>query len=109
MNKKTVIIACILLVISIFYYCNNWYGKENFNEDKNLKGTNSLSMLLETEKGSGEYIESNLNSYPISDYVFNSNLSRCENGGTISWDDNSKKVIFSGITSDKCYIYFDKN
>ena len=65
-------------------------------------------MLLETKSGSGKYVESNENTYPTSGYTYNTTLSKCENGGTLSWDDSTKKVIFSGMTSDKCYIYFDK-
>ena len=41
-------------------------------------------------------------------YKFNSELSKCENGSTLSWDDTKKVVIMQGNISDKCYVYFDK-
>ena len=40
-------------------------------------------------------------------YKFNSNLSRCENGSELGWDDTKKTIVFSGNVSDKCYVYFD--
>ena len=27
--------------------------------------------------------------------------------GELLWDDTTKKVVFNGATSDKCYVYFD--
>ena len=41
-------------------------------------------------------------------YILNTELSRCENGSTLNWDDTKKVVIVSGNLSDKCYVYFDK-
>ena len=35
-------------------------------------------------------------------------MSKCENGSTLSWDVENNKVVMSGNTSDKCYVYFDK-
>lgn len=40
-------------------------------------------------------------------YVFNEQLSACENGSTLSWDDENKRVLVEANVSDKCYIYFD--
>ena len=45
--------------------------------------------------------------WPTEGYVFNANLSKCENGGELSWDDENKRVLMSGNVSDKCYVYFD--
>ena len=39
--------------------------------------------------------------------MFNSELSKCENGSTLSWDKTNKMVEFSGNMVDKCYVYFD--
>ena len=39
---------------------------------------------------------------------FNAELSKCENGSTLSWDNTKNVVVFSGNVSDKCYVYFDK-
>lgn len=70
-----------------------------------------IKMLLDyylKPIGSGEYEEADSETYPIEGYVFNSTLSKCENGGKLTWYDATKKVVFIGTTSDKCYIYFDK-
>lgn len=66
-----------------------------------------LSMMLETEAGTGKYEMSSTSSWPTEGYVFNSEISKCENGGTLSWNDESKQVVFNGNITDKCYIYFD--
>ena len=47
------------------------------------------------------------NGWPTDGYVFNTILSKCENGGELSWDDTNKRVLMSGNVSDKCYVYFD--
>ena len=33
--------------------------------------------------------------WPESGYIFNENLSKCENGGILTWDDENKKVFLS--------------
>ena len=71
------------------------------------KNENMLSMMLETEAESGNYEMTTRDSWPTSGYKFNSILSKCENGGEISWDDENKRVLMSGNASDKCYVYFD--
>ena len=70
------------------------------------KNNNTLSMMLENDDGVYEYTTSD--SWPQKGYSFNAELSKCENGGELSWDDVSKKIYMSGNVSDKCYVYFDK-
>lgn len=41
-------------------------------------------------------------------YIFNAELSGCENGSTLAWDDENKRVMLQANVSDKCYVYFDK-
>ena len=74
---------------------------------KQVNNTNMLTMMLETEAGTGNYEEVKLSEWPQDGYIFNESLSRCENGGTLFWDDDAKKVIMKSNTSDKCYVYFD--
>ena len=64
-------------------------------------------MNLEQTAGSGDYKTVTQSSWPTEGYKFNAELSRCENGSTLSWDDTKKAVIVSGNLSDKCYVYFD--
>ena len=66
-----------------------------------------LSIMLESSDGSGNYVMATQNSWPTDGYVFNSELSKCENGSVFSWDDTNKKVLFEGNNIDKCYVYFD--
>ena len=75
---------------------------------KQVNNTNMLTMMLETEAGTGNYEETTASEWPQDGYIFNESLSRCENGGTLSWDDNAKKVIMKANNSDKCYVYFDQ-
>lgn len=71
------------------------------------KSHDTISMMLETAAGSGNYEMTTRDSWPTEGYIFNSTLSKCEHGGELSWDDEDKKVLISSNTSDKCYIYFD--
>ena len=64
-------------------------------------------MNLEQTAGAGDYKTVTQSSWPTEGYKFNAELSRCENGSTLSWDDTKKAVIVSGNLSDKCYVYFD--
>lgn len=80
---------------------------ENSINDYIIK-TNALTMMYETEVGSGEYQISNDNSWPGDEYVFNETLSKCENASKLIWDNAAKKVLLQANTSDKCYVYFDK-
>ena len=64
-------------------------------------------MNLEQTAGAGDYKQVTQSSWPTEGYKFNAELSRCENGSTLSWDDTKKAVIVSGNLSDKCYVYFD--
>lgn len=89
-----------------FYFCkDSKMIDENILSKKNING---LSMMIETSTGSGDYEKTTLSSWPTDGYIFNATLSKCENGGKLSWDDDKKKVIMVGNISDKCYAYFDK-
>ena len=64
-------------------------------------------MMYETGPGTGEYSESKSSLWPESGYIFNDTLSGCENGGELSWNDETKAVILNSNSSDACYVYFD--
>lgn len=84
-------------------------SKINIGTDnvEKVKRKDMLSMMLETEAGSGNYELTTRDSWPTEGYIFNSTLSKCENGGELSWDDENKRILMSGNVSDKCYVYFD--
>ena len=113
MKKVVKKIALLLLVFGIgvgvtLLYTYNKYKVYEEEEPKQIKKhVDTISMMLETEAGSGNYEMTTASSWPTEGYVFNSELSVCENGGELSWDDENKRVLMSGNVSDKCYVYFD--
>ena len=109
-NKSKIILLVIVSIVSLFgiisYNSKKYSNSININ-DSNIKNNNMLSMMLETSAGSGEYQESTASSWPTEGYVFNENISKCERGSKLTWDDSKKAVIMSGNEGDKCYVYFD--
>ena len=107
--KKIIIIILTITSISTIIFVNNYKVNNKINDvpkEENDK-SNLISIMLETESGTGDYQQTTSSSWPIDGYIFNSEISKCENGGTLSWDDTTKQVVFNGNISDKCYIYFD--
>ena len=101
------IFFCIGVGVTLLY-TNNKYGVYEKEETKQIKKhVDTISMMLETEAKSGNYERTTRESWPTEGYVFNTTLSKCENGGELSWDDEKKVVLMSGNVSDKCYVYFD--
>ena len=94
------------IVSSLINKSNNIYEEQEQKQIK--KHVDTISMMLETEANSGNYEMTTRESWPTDGYVFNCELSVCEHGGELSWDDINKKILMSGNTSDKCYVYFDK-
>ena len=112
MKKKHfifLIITLVLLVVLItsfnYFKTTNTYVEDNINNQ--IKITKGISMNLEQTAGAGDYKTVTQSGWPTEGYKFNTELSRCENGSTLSWDDTKKAVIVSGNLSDKCYVYFD--
>jgi hypothetical protein len=112
MNKKKMIVlslfSLILLLFVVILYGNK-YKKQVYTEDGNnqIRTGTSISMMLETKAGSGNYEPSTSSKWPTEGYIFNAELSKCENGGTLSWNDETKSVVLTTKVSDKCYVYFD--
>ncbi len=108
MKKAFKILLIIYIIGSAIYIFNNQsqdiYLDKQLNEDEK----EVLSMMLETEAGSGKYQETTRSSWPEDGYVFNETLSKCENGSSLSWDNAKKNVVMIGTNADKCYVYFDK-
>ena len=112
MKKKYIIFSIITLVLLVvfitsfnYFKTTNTYIDDNINnQTKIIKG---ISMNLEQTAGAGDYKTVTQSSWPTEGYKFNAELSSCENGSTLSWDDTKKAVIMQGNVSDKCYVYFD--
>ena len=107
------ILLSLIIFLSVFtlylYYVqdNNKIVYKNTVNNSQVINSNNLTMMYETEADSGEYQVSGDTSWPQDGYIFNETLSKCENGSTLTWDEENKKVVMQANTSDKCYVYFD--
>ena len=113
MKKKIIVvfsvfIAIILVLVIIVYnnsYKNDVYVENKTNNKNKVPGL--ISLMLETKAGSGIYNVSPDGIVPAKGYELNTEKSGCENGGTISYNETTKKIIVKTNISDKCYAYFD--
>ena len=112
MKKKYIILSIITLALLItfvtsfnYFKTSNNYVEDNVNNQTKI--IKEISMNLEQTAGAGDYKTVTQSSWPTEGYEFNAELSKCENGSELSWDDTKKAVIVSGNLSDKCYLYFD--
>ena len=106
---KLLVVLGIILVGSFSFYLFKGYKKDAlvYENNKIMPSSSGIAMMLETSAGSGNYEMTIRSEWPTEGYVFNANLSKCENGSELSWDNENKKVLMSGNKSDKCYVYFD--
>ena len=115
-NKKILIgvssvfvIAILITTLSLTLSSDN--DNEIFQANVKEKEVNQvggfLTLMLETEAGSGEYQESTSGTWPSGNYAFNSEMSRCENGGELRWNREEGIVELLSNKSDACYVYFD--
>ena len=112
MKKKYIIFSIVTLVLLValitsfnYFKTTNTYIDDSFNNQTKI--TKGISMNLEQTAGAGDYKTVTQSGWPTEGYKFNAELSRCENGSKISWDDTNNTVVVSGNLSDKCYVYFD--
>ena len=117
MKKKVLIgvsgIFVIILGICICFYISkdnsdNEMYTSNIEDKKENSVGGFLTFMLETEAGSGTYEKSTSSTWPGEGYVFNGNLSSCENGGELSWNEELGAVNLKTNNTEKCYVYFDK-
>ena len=106
---KLFVVLGILLVGSFSFYLFKGFKKDNMvYEDNKINPLSSgIAMMFETEAGSGNYEMTTRSEWPTEGYVFNENLSKCEKGSKLSWDNENKMVLMNVNKSDKCYVYFD--
>ncbi len=106
---KLLVVLGIILVGSFSFYLFKGYKKDAlvYENNKIMPSSSGIAMMLETSAGSGNYEMTTRSEWPTEGYVFNVNLSKCENGSELSWDNENKNVLMSGNKSDKCYVYFD--
>ena len=114
-KKKILLISSVLLTLSIvtIIIFNNMDNKENniisnIEKDREVINSNMITMMYETDAGTGVYEETKDTTWPGSGYIFNENLSGCENGGELEYNSINKTVNLLSNKSDQCYVYFDK-
>ena len=110
-KKKICFIVLILTLTSSLIFVNYNKKDDDIFDDvaKIKKNDDTLSIMLETEAKSGIYEKSSSGNWPDKGYKFNAKLSRCDNGGELSWDNEKKTVLMSADSINKCYVYFDLN
>ena len=112
MKQKVMFITIVLLALSntiiLYNYCNLKKEVLSYKENYKKSKKNMISMMLETDTNSKTYIQSTDSAWPSDGYMFNEEMSKCEQGSKLSWDDTNKKVVMEGNSSDKCYVFFDK-
>ena len=110
--KEIIIISFLILILAILAFLIPTKNDEkeilqNKTNSNYIINANAITMMYETEAGSGEYQTTTNTSWPQEGYIFNERLSGCENGGTLSWNSETNRVIMESNTSDRCYVYFD--
>ena len=111
MKKKILLIGgglltLIIVIVTIFIVNEPGVNNKIVMQDNNNPTNNSFLTLM-LEQSDGTYQESTTNTWPSGNYAFNSELSRCENGGELSWDREQGIVKLLSNKSDGCYVYFD--
>ena len=96
-----IILVFVLTIYNIIYKNNNIYLN---NKDE---APNFISIMLEETASSGEYKVSKSNKWPSKGYVFNKEMSYCNYGSTLTWNENDNSVSVNINKTDKCYVYFD--
>lgn len=105
--KKVLLVVGIIILVGVAINTIEMYKEEVVIEGNHK---NMISIMLEQNAGAGDYVLENRTNWPTKDdgYVINLSLSKCENWSKLSWDEESNTVVMASITSDKCYVYFDK-
>lgn len=106
---KLLVVLGIILVGGFSFYLFKGYKKDTvvYENNKIKPSSSEIAMMLETSASSGNYEMTTRSEWPTEGYIFNSTLSKCENGGELLWDDTKNVVLMAGNISDKCYVYFD--
>ena len=108
-----IIIITIVLTFGVIIVTIKGNSSENvsnsnsFNDEITNKVPGMFAIMLETEAGSGQYELSTSGLWPDSNYKYNETLSNCENGGILTWNEETRSVNLKTQLSDRCYLYFD--
>lgn len=105
MNKLILIVGIFGVFIGILIFYDN--EKNIIQDSESEVSQNAITMMYETSAGSGEYVVADENNWNSDEYVFNQELSYCENGSKLVWDNTTKSIKLNITLSDKCYVFFD--
>lgn len=90
-----VFVTLLFIIIGVRYSFDkskdNYFIYEGVTHEIKYKSHNTISMMYETGLNTEEYVEGDSSVWPGDDYAFNSELSRCENGGNLSYNYQTKK------------------
>lgn len=109
MNKKiyyTITGVFVTIILITILFNKGGYVLRNSKKDT-FNNLGTISLMLETSANSGNYELSASDKWPTSGYVYNAELSGCENGSTLIYNEETNKVTLKANKSDKCYVYFD--
>lgn len=112
-NKKNLLIITLIFIeiIFIFLTCKSINNKV-IKLDNNTDKSNLFAIILEQDNG--EYKESDINDWPSDGYIYNDELSYCNDAygnklvGVLNYDSDAKKVSVDFDSAGYCYLYFDK-
>ena len=109
MAKKKLLFFSIFIIIILVFVLTiyNIIYKNNIYLNNKDEAPNFISIMLEETVGSGEYKVSKSNKWPSKGYVFNKEMSYCNNGSTLTWNKNDNSVSVNINKTDKCQVYFD--
>ena len=100
-----IFVITLIITLSITFKSNDNVILSDNTNNQNIINNSFLTLMLEQSDGS--YQESKSNTWPSGNYAFNSELSRCENGGELRWNREEGIVNLLSNKSDACYVYFD--
>ncbi len=101
-NKKILIFFCILGIITSYFIINLYLNKKN---KLILENKDSKLISIKLQDKNGDYIDSEIDAWPKEGYIFNKELSTCENGGEVNFENG--QIVLNTNGSEKCTIYFD--
>ncbi len=112
MKNKKIIIGALggitVIITLLFLLIINKNNNNNILSNNDIKlDPNTFAIMLETDVDTGEYEQSTSSRWPSSGYIYNENLSYCENGSTLTWNEETNAINLSTGIADKCYLYFD--
>ena len=89
----SIVLLTVAMITTMFINSNDRKIISNEYSNKRFVNTNSLTMMYETDVGSGEYQVSTDSEWLRDEYIFNETLSKCENGGILSWNNDTQRIV----------------